>query len=51
MAEIFDKKVSFELINVYCEVLKDEPQEKIRQAALSWIKSGKRFPYPSDLVL
>lgn len=50
MAEVFDKAISNRLISAYYAALKDEPQDALRQAALVWLRTGNRFPYPSDLI-
>ena len=50
MGEIFGKTVSNELAFAYYGALKNEPQDALRQAASAWLRTGKRFPYPADLL-
>lgn len=50
MGEVFDKTLSGGLRSAYHEVLKDEPDESLKQAAKTWLRKGKRFPYPADLI-
>ena len=50
MGEIFGKTVSNDLASAYYDALKNEPQDALRQAARIWTRTGKRFPYPADLL-
>lgn len=50
LAEVFAKQLSPALIEIYWDALKPLAIEQFQQGAKSWIRHGKRFPKPSELL-
>lgn len=50
LAEVFAKQLSPPLTDLYWEACKGMAIEQFQEGAKSWIKIGKHFPKPADLI-
>jgi hypothetical protein len=50
LAEVFGKQLSPQLTELYWEALKSLAIEEFQLGAKSWIKHGKHFPKPGELL-
>lgn len=50
LAEVFAKQLSPPLTDLYWEACKSLAIEQFQESAKSWIKIGKHFPKPADLL-
>lgn len=50
LGSVFNREVEGELASIYWDALKDLAIEQFVESARSWIKHGKQFPKPADLI-
>jgi hypothetical protein len=50
LAEVFSKQLSPPLTDLYWEALKSMTVEQFQEGAKSWIKIGKHFPKPAEIL-
>lgn len=50
LAEVFAKQLSPALIEIYWDALKPLAIEQFQAGAKSWIRNGKHFPKPAELL-
>lgn len=50
LAEVFAKQLSPPLIELYWDALKTLTIEQFQQGAKSWIRHGKHFPKPTEIL-
>jgi hypothetical protein len=50
LAEVFAKQLSPQLAELYWDALKPLALEQLEAAAKSWIRHGRHFPKPGDLL-
>ncbi|HFD80446.1 MAG TPA: hypothetical protein ENK05_08680 [Gammaproteobacteria bacterium] len=51
LASVFqDVEPSERMVGMYTKALADIEPEKLAWACHQWMKTGKRFPYPADLL-
>ena len=51
LASVFqDVEPSERMVRMYAKALADIDPEKLTRACHQWMKTGKRFPYPADLL-
>jgi hypothetical protein len=50
LAEVFGKQLSGPLADLYWDALKDLAIEQFEAGAKSWIRNGKHFPKPAEIL-